>query len=82
MYKRQDQGRIELQVNGAERQIGDLNQMIWKVPEMVAYLSRFYDIAAGDLIMSGTPAGVGPIERGDVMVGEVEGIGSFTVTVV
>jgi len=77
-----DQGRIALQVNGAERQIGDLNQMIWKVPEMVAYLSRFYDIAAGDLIMSGTPAGVGPIERGDVMVGEVEGIGSFTVTVV
>jgi len=77
-----DQGRISLQVNGAERQIGDLNQMIWKVPEMVAYLSRFYDIAAGDLIMSGTPAGVGPIERGDVMVGEVEGIGSFTVTVV
>ena len=71
-----------VQVNGAERQIGDLNQMIWKVPEMIAYLSRFYDIAAGDLIMSGTPAGVGPIERGDVMVGEVEGIGSFTVTVV
>ena len=57
-------------------------QMIWKVPEMIAYLSRFYDIAAGDLIMSGTPAGVGPIERGDVMIGEVEGIGSFTVTVV
>jgi len=56
--------------------------MIWKVPEMIAYLSRFYDIAAGDLIMSGTPAGVGPIERGDVMVGEVEGVGSFTVTVV
>ena len=77
-----DQGRIALQVNGADRQIGDLNQMIWKVPEMIAYLSRFYDIAAGDLIMSGTPAGVGPIERGDVMIGEVEGIGSFTVTVV
>jgi fumarylpyruvate hydrolase len=77
-----DQGRIALQVNGAERQTGDLNQMIWKVPEMIAYLSRFYDIAAGDLIMSGTPAGVGPIERGDVMVGGVEGIGSFTVTVV
>ena len=77
-----DQGRIALQINGAERQVGDLNQMIWKVPEMIAYLSRFYDIAAGDLIMSGTPSGVGPIDRGDVMVGEVEGIGSFTVTVV
>ena len=77
-----DQGRSALQVNGVERQIGDVNQRIWKVPDMIAYFSRFYDIAAGDLVMSGTPAGVGPIDRGDVMVGEVEGIGSFTVTVV
>jgi fumarylpyruvate hydrolase len=77
-----DSGRIALHVNGKQRQVGDLNQMIWKVPEMISYLSRFYDIAAGDLIMSGTPAGVGAIVRGDVMVGEVEGIGSFTVTVV
>ncbi|MEL0043104.1 MAG: fumarylacetoacetate hydrolase family protein, partial [Candidatus Puniceispirillum sp.] len=64
------------------RQDGDLNQMIWKVPEMISYLSRFYDIAAGDLIMSGTPAGVGAIQRGDVMVGEVEHIGRFSVKVV
>ncbi len=77
-----DKGRIALQINGKERQVGDLNQMIWKVPEMIAYLSRFYDIAAGDLIMSGTPAGVGPVVRGDVMVGDIEGLGSFTVTVV
>lgn len=77
-----DHGRIALRVNGAERQVGDLNQMIWKVPEMISYLSRFYDIAAGDLIMSGTPAGVGPVVRGDVMVGDIEGLGSFTVTVV
>lgn len=77
-----DHGRIVLHVNGKQRQVGDLNQMIWKVPEMISYLSRFYDIAAGDLIMSGTPAGVGAIVRGDVMLGEVEGIGSFTVTVV
>jgi fumarylpyruvate hydrolase len=77
-----DHGRIALKVNGTERQVGDLNQMIWKVPEMIAYLSRYYDIAAGDLIMSGTPAGVGAIVRGDVMVGEIEGLGSFTVTVV
>lgn len=77
-----DNGRIVLHVNGKQRQVGDLNQMIWKVPEMISYLSRFYDIAAGDLIMSGTPAGVGAIVRGDVMLGEVEGIGSFTVTVV
>ena len=56
-----DQGRICLKVNGEIKQDGDLNQMIWKVPEMIAYLSRFYDIAGGDLIMSGTPAGLGPI---------------------
>jgi fumarylpyruvate hydrolase len=60
-----DQGRICLKVNGEIKQDGDLNQMIWKVPEMIAYLSRFYDIAGGDLIMSGTPAGVGPVQRGD-----------------
>jgi len=77
-----DQGRISLSVNGEVRQDGDINQMIWKVPEMIAYLSQYYDIAAGDVIMSGTPAGVGPVERGDVMVGTVEGLGEITVTVV
>ncbi|NBT30237.1 MAG: FAA hydrolase family protein, partial [Gammaproteobacteria bacterium] len=49
---------------------------------MISYLSRFYDIAAGDLIMSGTPAGVGAINRGDVMEGSIEGLGSLTVSVV
>ena len=77
-----DHGRVTLSVNGQIRQDGDLNQMIWKVPEMISYLSRFYDIAAGDLIMSGTPAGVGAIQRGDVLVGSIENLGSFTVTVV
>ena len=77
-----DHGRVTLAVNGQIRQNGDLNQMIWKVPEMISYLSRFYDIAAGDLIMSGTPAGVGAIQRGDVLVGSIENLGSFTVTVV
>jgi len=77
-----DHGRVTLAVNGETRQDGDLNQMIWKVPEMISYLSRFYDIAAGDLIMSGTPAGVGAIQRGDVLVGTVENLGSFSVTVV
>ena len=69
-------------VQNKERQKGDLNQMIWKVPEQIAYLSRFYDIAAGDLIMSGTPAGVGPIKKGDVMECRVEGLDPFIVTVV
>jgi len=73
---------VTLSVNDEMRQDGDLNQMIWKVPEMISYLSRFYDIAAGDLIMSGTPAGVGAIQRGDVMVGTVDSLGSLTVKVV
>ena len=75
------EGAIELRVNGDLRQQGNLNQMIWKVPEQIAQLSRFYEIAAGDLVFSGTPAGVGPVERGDVLEGSVEGLGSFTVTV-
>jgi len=76
-----DRGRVELKVNGVVKQEGDLGQMIWKVPEMIAYLSRFYDIAAGDLIMSGTPSGVGPVARGDTVECSIEGVGSLTVTV-
>ena len=77
-----DSGSISLTVNGDQRQQGDLNQMIWKVPEMIAYLSEYYEIGAGDLIMSGTPSGVGPVERGDVMVASVEGVGELVVKVV
>lgn len=62
-----DSGRVELKVNGEVRQEGDMNQMIWKVPEMISYLSEYFDLAAGDVILSGTPAGVGPVNRGDVM---------------
>jgi fumarylpyruvate hydrolase len=75
-------GRIELKVNGEVRQQGDLNQMLWKVPEMISYLSTFFELAPGDLIMSGIPAVAGPIVNGDVMVGSVEGIGKFAITVV
>ncbi len=75
-------GRIALTVNGELRQQGDLNQMIWKVAEMISYLSEYYELAPGDLIMSGTPAGVGPIVRGDVMVGTVDGVGELVVNVV
>ncbi|MBD8877152.1 fumarylacetoacetate hydrolase family protein [Roseibium polysiphoniae] len=77
-----DQGAVSLLVNGVERQKGDLNQMIWKVPEMINYLSEYYEIAGGDLIMSGTPAGVGAIQKGDVMIGKVEGVGEIEVVVV
>ena len=76
------QGRIELKVNGAVKQEGDLNQMIWKVPEMIAYLSDYFELAPGDVIMSGTPSGVGPVVRGDTMVASIEGLGSLTVRVI
>ena len=75
-------GRIELKVNGASRQEGDLNHMIWKVPEMISYLSDYFELAAGDVILSGTPSGVAAVERGDVMELRVEGLGAMTVRVV
>ena len=77
-----DQGRITLKVNGELRQDGDLNQMIWKVPEQISYLSDYYELAPGDVILSGTPSGVAAVERGDVMEVEVEGLGALTVKVV
>ena len=76
------QGRIELKVNGALKQEGDMNQMLWKVPEMISYLSEYFELQAGDVIMSGTPAGVGAVVRGDVMEATIEGLGSLTVKVV
>lgn len=74
-------GAITLSLNGTERQRGDLNQMIWKVPEMISYLSQYYVLAPGDVILSGTPSGVGPVEKGDVMEIMIEGLGSMSVTV-
>ena len=75
-------GRIELKVGDEVRQRGDLNQMIWKVPEIIAYLSAFFELAPGDLILSGTPAGVGPVARDDVLTASVSGLGELTVRVV
>lgn len=77
-----DRGGLTLRVNGALRQQGDLAQMIWKVPEMIAYLSEYFTLAAGDVILSGTPSGVGPVVRGDEMELCVEGFGRMTVKVV
>ena len=74
-------GHLALTVNGKTRQEGDLNQMIWKVPEMISYLSEYFELAPGDVIQSGTPAGVGPIKKGDVMVVTIDGLGSLSVTV-
>ncbi len=77
-----DQGAIWLKVNGEFRQQGDLNQLIWKVPEMISYLSGLFELKPGDLIMSGTPSGVGAIKRGDVMQGHVDGVSDLTAKVV
>jgi len=76
------EGRIELKINGEVRQEGDLNQMIWKVPEMISYLSDYFDLAAGDVILSGTPSGVGPVQKGDVMELNIAGLDQLVVTVV
>ena len=73
-------GAIWLKVNGAVKQKGDLSEMIWNVPETIAYLSRLVTLRAGDLIMSGTPAGVGPVKAGDRLEGQVDGVGDLTVT--
>lgn len=77
-----DRGRIELKVNGELRQEGDLNQMIWKVPEMISYLSEYFELQAGDVIMSGTPSGVNSVVRGDTMEARIEGLGTLVVKVV
>lgn len=70
-----ENGAVWLKVNGEVRQQGDLNHMIWKVPEMISYLSGLFELQPGDLIMSGTPSGVGPVVKGDVMEGFIEGVG-------
>jgi len=75
-------GRVALSVNGELRQKGDLDQLIWKVPEIIAYLSGLFELAAGDLIFTGTPSGVGPVRRGDLLEGSAEGVGTLTVRVV
>jgi fumarylpyruvate hydrolase len=76
------EGEVTLDVNGERRQSGDLNQLLWKVPEMISILSEFFELQPGDIIMTGTPSGVGPIEKCDTMVGRVAGVGEITVKVV
>lgn len=69
-------GAITLAVNGVERQRGDLGDQIWNVSDTIAFLSRFVTLKAGDIIMTGTPAGVGAVVRGDVLEGSIEGVGT------
>ncbi len=75
------QGAITLAVNGVEKQRGDLSDLIWSVAEVVANLSQFYHLKAGDLIYTGTPEGVGPVLPGDVITGQIEGLGDLSLTI-
>jgi fumarylpyruvate hydrolase len=75
-------GAIWLEVNGARKQTGDLSQMIWDVPNQIAFLSGLFELKPGDLIFTGTPAGVGAIQKGDRIRGHVDGVGDLDVTVV
>ncbi|MFQ5935633.1 MAG: fumarylacetoacetate hydrolase family protein [Acidiferrobacterales bacterium] len=74
-------GAIWLKVNGELRQSGNLNQQIWKVEETIAYLSRFVTLAPGDLIFTGTPAGVGSVVRGDRLEGHIDQVGDIAVVI-
>jgi fumarylpyruvate hydrolase len=74
-------GRITLKCNGKVRQDGDLTQLIWNVPEIISNLSEIVELAAGDIIMTGTPSGVAATVPGDKLECAVEGVGTLTVTV-
>ncbi|NNE51597.1 MAG: fumarylacetoacetate hydrolase family protein [Sulfitobacter sp.] len=76
-----EKGRIWLAVNGETRQDSDIEMMIWSVREHVAILSQAMELAPGDIVMTGTPAGVGAVVPGDVITGGVDGIGELEVTV-
>ncbi|WIT13554.1 fumarylacetoacetate hydrolase family protein [Paucibacter sediminis] len=74
-------GAITLAVNGTEKQRGDLADMIWSVPEIVANLSQYYHLQPGDLIYTGTPEGVGAVKPGDVISGEIAGLDRLSLTI-
>ena len=74
-------GRIELAVNGQTRQQGDLSDMIWSVPEVIANLSQYYHLQPGDLIYTGTPEGVGAVQPGDVLAGQIDGVGEIQLAI-
>ncbi len=71
-------GAIKLTVNGETKQEADLADLIWSIPEMISILSHSMELQAGDLIMTGTPAGVGPLAPGDTCVVSIEGLGDLT----
>jgi fumarylpyruvate hydrolase len=74
-------GAITLSQNGAVKQSADISELVWSVPEIIAHLSGFYHLEAGDLIFTGTPAGVGPVAPGDKLDGAIEGVGTLAVAI-
>ena len=74
-------GAIVLKLNGQIKQSGDLTQMIWKTPEIISYLSKYFTLAAGDVILTGTPAGVGEVQKNDILEVSVQGLETITVNV-
>ena len=74
-------GRIELRQNGIARQSADIGEMAWSVADIVSHLSGFYHLGPGDLIFTGTPAGVGPVQPGDRLEGTIAGVGGLSVTI-
>ena len=77
-----DKGAIWLKVNGVEKQVANLSQMIWSVAEQISKLSEAFELMPGDLIYSGTPENVGPVVRGDIMEGHIDGLPNLLVKVV
>jgi fumarylpyruvate hydrolase len=77
-----ESGRIALKVNGEPRQVGDLADQIWPVPDIISTLSKLVRLAPGDLIFTGTPDGVGKLAKGDVAEGEIEGVGTVRTRIV
>ncbi len=75
-------GAITLSLNGKLQQVGDVSQMIWKVPEIISYLSEYFELAAGDVILTGTPSGVGSVRKGDVIEVAAANLGTFDVKIV
>lgn len=74
-------GRISVEVNGTLRQKGDLADMIWDVPHVLHFLSQYYELLPGDLIFTGTPAGVAAVSPGDVLVGRIESLGELKICI-
>ncbi len=73
---------LKLTVNGQVRQQGNTNQMLFQIPELIAYVSRFFPLEAGDILLTGTPSGVGPLHPGDVIEAEIEALVNIQTKVV